>query len=160
MSHLSETCVTGLPDTLLLQFGRVDDRGNSQLLATIIRGHDFWRGVFDSTGRFAISVYAINGVDADTVLETIRNDTYGTATVGQLLRAGFTIRGTSINMPAYVPTAALQEWHFTVFLNAAGFEQPIRHDKATSELLVTQLQPELDRLLSYFEPRRPNKFRI
>jgi hypothetical protein len=144
-----------LPDnaTVLLQMGRGDIRGNAQLLDNVRRGHDHWFDVLDSCGRFAISVYALEGISEDELLSQLPNAAFGRSTIGAIQDAGFQMLGTTIRIPASVPAHALQPWHFTVFLKSPGLTSELRNDDDLWTAIKPALAIDLEHLLELFEPR-------
>jgi hypothetical protein len=144
-----------LPDnaTVLLQMGRGDVRGTSQLLDNVRRGHDHWFNVLDSCGRFAISVYALAGISEDELLAQLPNAAFGRSTIGAIEDAGFQMLGTTIRIPASVPAHALQPWHFTVLLKSPGLMSELRNDDDLWTTIKPSLAIDLGHLLELFEPR-------
>ena len=53
---------------VLLHLGGFDRRSVGTKVANIVKRHDEWIGIFDSAGRFAVSVYALTSFSLTDVL--------------------------------------------------------------------------------------------
>lgn len=145
--------------TVVLHMGRGDSRGNRQVLRNIRRGHDHWFGVLDSSGRFAVSAYVLDGLDEATLLAAVPNDTFGRSTVGDLTDDGFLLLPTTIRIPPSVPAFNFQPWHFSILLPVRGEPTALADDDELWQAISEPVEDELARLFRRFEPRQANPYR-
>jgi hypothetical protein len=87
--------ITLRPDELtqdtevLLHFGNGDRRSIQKVSKEVVDRHDYWVGVIDRCGRFAVSVYALVGIDEEVIAREMPHRVYGRSTVGEIRNAGF-----------------------------------------------------------------------
>ena len=116
-----------VPDsaTVVLQLGAGDERSRSQMVDKMRREHDFWCGVLDIRGRFAISVYVLDGLDEADLLAIAPHSFFGRSSVREIEET-FELVPTTISMPRKFPTDRFQPWHFSVLLPEPGVERAKR----------------------------------
>jgi hypothetical protein len=145
--------------TVLLQFGNGGNRSAAQLAGQVAKRHDFWFGIFDDAGRFAVSVYALVGIPEERISREMHHRMYGRATVGDVCAAGFEIKGSTIEFEGMLrSTRELQPYHQSIFLPIPGSTQPLLSDQQLLNESDTFIRPYIERLLGLFEPRVPNPF--
>ncbi len=146
--------------TVLLQFGNGGRKSAGQLADQATKRHDYWQGVLDDCGRFAISVYALIDIPEERIAKVMHHTMYGRATVGDVKDAGFAIQGSTISFEGMLAsTRDIQRFHQTIFLGTAGVSEHLLENKIRRLELEALVRPEIDGLLELFEPRSRNPFR-
>lgn len=142
---------------VLLHFGNGDERSVQKVAKEIVDRHDFWVGVIDDHGRFAVSVYALVGITEDVIAREMPHRIYGRSTVGEVRDSGFDLVGSSVELDRMPPgLARIQPWHSTVFLRMEGFAGKLTGLAESSDFEI-QVQSELTLLFSLFV-RVPNRW--
>lgn len=144
--------------TMLLQFGNGGERAVLQVADEVVARHDYWHGVLDERGRFAISAYALDGVDEGDIAREMPHRFYGRSTVGRVRRAGFDLVGSTIEfdrMPAGL--RRVQQWHTSVFLRIPGLVTTIAEDPSATTGVTSTVRDEIATLFGLFE-RTPNSW--
>jgi FAD/FMN-containing dehydrogenase len=142
---------------VLLHFGNGDQRSAQKVAKEVVDRHDFWLGVIDDYGRFAVSVYALVGITEDVIAREMPHRVYGRSTVGAVRATGFELVGSTIQMQRMPPgLERIQPWHSTVFLCLDGFEGKLTGHPERS-VYETEVRAELAVLFSLFE-RVPNRW--
>jgi hypothetical protein len=154
--------ITLRPDELtqdtevLLHFGNGDRRSIQKVSKEVVDRHDYWVGVIDRCGRFAVSVYALVGIDEEVIAREMPHRVYGRSTVGEIRNAGFELVASTVEMDRMPPgLSRIQPWHSTVFLRTPGHEGVLAELSVEVAKSIVEVQPELEVLFSLFE-RVPN----
>jgi hypothetical protein len=142
--------------TVLLHLGSADERAIRTKVANVVKNHDRWIDLFDVAGRFAISVYALIGIDERTVLDQMPHKEYGRSTVGAVLAAGFEMLPTSIAPLLHPDLQQLQRFHYSIMLAAKGLAVRLLEadDRAVAHA-ASVVEPEVRRLSALFSPAFP-----
>ena len=136
--------------TVLLHMGNRDDRAVRVKVENVLRAHDYWFGVLDGRGRFAVSAYALVNVDEATILDLVPHGRYGRSTIGRVSSAGFELLPTSISILG--ATRDLQDHHYSVLLAIPGLNSSVRAAaEPMREGLRRPVADELQRLLDLFD---------
>jgi hypothetical protein len=139
--------------TVLLQFGNGGRRSAAQLSNQIAKRHDYWFGVIDQHGRFAVSVYALIGIPEERVSREMHHRMYGRTTVGHVRDAGFEIRGSTVEFDGILrSTWELQPFHQSIFLPISGSETRLLSNKTLLTEFENLVRPHVETLLQLFEP--------
>ncbi len=139
--------------TVLLQFGNGGRRSVAQLSNRVAKRHDYWFGVIDERGRFAISVYALIGIPEERVSREMHHRMYGRTTVGQVRDAGFEIKGSTVAFDGMLrATRELQPFHQSIFLPVTGSETQLVSDPSLLGEYKNLVRPHVETLLQLFEP--------
>jgi FAD/FMN-containing dehydrogenase len=142
---------------VLLHFGNGDERSVQKVAKEIVDRHDFWLGVIDDHGRFAVSVYALVGITEDVIAREMPHRMHGRSTVGEVRDSGFDLVGSSVELDRMPPgLARIQPWHSTVFLRMEGFAGQLTGLAESADFEI-QVQSELTLLFSLFV-RVPNRW--
>jgi hypothetical protein len=146
-----------LPDdaTVLLHMGESRRRSVATKVGNIVKQHDRWMGVFDEHGRFAVSAYALDGIDEELVLREMPHPRFGRSTVGRVVNEGFELLPTSVDLRFMQPRVRqLQAHHYSIMLPVPGSTMRFLDEDIDVVALELrhELEVELRRLLDLFAP--------
>jgi hypothetical protein len=138
---------------VLLHLGGFDRRSVATKVANIVKRHDEWIGIFDSAGRFAVSVYALTSFSLTDVLARMPHGQYGLTTAGAIRSARFALVPTSISMRGMLRSVAeLQPYHFSIVFRSPGSERRLSDAlEEAFEETQSMIRAELEALLGLFE---------
>ena len=143
--------------TVLLQFGSGGRRSAAQLSNQVTKRHDYWFGVIDERGRFAISVYPLIGIPEERVSREMHHRMFGRTTVGQVRDAGFEVKASTVEFDGMLQaTRELQPFHQSIFLPVSGSETQLLSDQALLVEYENVVRPHVEVLFQLFEPSVPN----
>jgi hypothetical protein len=117
------------------------------------RSHDYWGGVLDECGRFSLSGYLLAGVDESALMAAMPHHSYGTASVGLLVAAGFGVVPTTISLPRAVPAARFQPWHLSILLRLPVQQVGLRSNDERWIGVRDDVRADVESLMRLFEPR-------
>ena len=144
---------------VVLHFGEGSSRAIRMIADEVVDRHDYWHGVLDARGRFAVSVYTLDGISEEGIASVMPHSSYGHSTVGAVRQAGFMLVRSSIDFDRMPPDLRrIQPWHSTVFLRLDGFEAQLSEEESVADSLISGVRAELAELFALFV-RTENQYR-
>jgi hypothetical protein len=138
---------------LIIHMGTGDP---ARFVNTVLASHDAWLR-FTDRGRFAFSVFAASTEgERDNIIGSFPHGKYGTATVAEVVAAGFELVATNTIDINDDVLAAIQPFHYSIVVGE-GFERTLLGaNEATIEALSVELLKKLTDAFALFVPRKTN----